>query len=177
MAGAPNRLKTVSAAWLGHLPALGRLFIHYNEIDTIQDGAFNNLTQLKTLDLSVNRLKTVRYDLVRHLVHLEVLYLEKNPYHCDCQMAWVREKSAILDGDPPLCTSPPSVSGTSVLVYDIPACPTTTTETGISFIFLTFLNIQQISYKVDINKFSHPVVQQRSFIIFVNHWNTLEHLI
>ena len=139
---APNRLKSVSAEWWGQLPALGRLFIHYNEIDTILDGAFNNLTQLKTLDLAFNRLKTVRYDFLRYLVHLEVLYLEKNPYHCDCQLAWVREKRAILKGNPPICASPPSVSGTSVLVYNIPVCPTTTTETGISVIFLTYLNIQ-----------------------------------
>ena len=129
-----NRLTRVSAAWRGHLPALQTLVLGNNEIESIEEGAFDDFNNLGRLNIRNNRLKTLNADLIQNMPHLYVLYIIGNPFVCDCQLAWVRDRAAnILRGDP-LCASPLSVKGMSVVGYNISMCvaATITTKTIIT---------------------------------------------
>ncbi|XP_019636663.1 PREDICTED: SLIT and NTRK-like protein 6 [Branchiostoma belcheri] len=57
---------------------LGGLSLRNNEISDIQDGTFNSIPQLTRLNLSNNKLTTLRSDMFTGLGNLEYLYLNNN---------------------------------------------------------------------------------------------------
>jgi len=72
------------------VPALRELYLDGNRLDTIpQDVGI--LRALRRLDLSYNRLRTVDRCLFSSAdFALDYVNLRENPFHCDCQLFWLR---------------------------------------------------------------------------------------
>jgi len=93
---ADNRLSSVPPGTL-LVPALRELHLDGNRLHTIPpDVRF--LRALRRLDLSYNRLRTVdRCLFASNDWALDYVNLRENPFHCDCQLFWLRAlRAAIL---------------------------------------------------------------------------------
>ena len=99
------------------VPTLENLFISNCNITNLSARTFQKTRNLTTLYLHGNNLKTFDMAIAKTLPYISVLYLYKNPLHCDCQMLklwqWCRDhkvKTGIEDYVP-RCEGPEQVSG------------------------------------------------------------------
>ncbi|XP_033843093.1 nyctalopin [Periophthalmus magnuspinnatus] len=107
-----NQLTNVSKTWFGDLVELEVLYLDRNQLVFIEEGTFENLTSLITLHLNSNNLTTLPFAVFQPIYFLGRLYLFRNPWECDCSLAWLKDwmESYKLVRDIP-CASPSSVAG------------------------------------------------------------------
>ena len=70
-----------------------RLDVSSNNISTVCDNFWNNLvktTNIKGLNLARNNFKSISKKL-RNQKHLTKVWLSDNPFHCDCDMVWMKD--------------------------------------------------------------------------------------
>jgi len=107
------------------------IFLQHNAIQSIDYNAFDSLHNLLTLDLSSNQLKAIDSQLLRHNTRLQSLYLDNNPFHCDCRLLsiyeWLESHSrqlALTDREEMVCAQPEKLKDSSVLsLHPIDFCP------------------------------------------------------
>eukprot|EP00058_Branchiostoma_floridae_P014894 XP_002600382.1 hypothetical protein BRAFLDRAFT_99573 [Branchiostoma floridae] len=117
---AHNNIKNVS-----HFPSLPYLYsldLSYNSIEDVSWISLRTLPDLQLLSLQENRLKQVQLDTViaylPKLVHVNLSWnkltsfskhalgwplmkkviINDNPFHCDCELSWLIDKMACLEG-------------------------------------------------------------------------------
>ncbi|XP_071142427.1 SCO-spondin-like isoform X3 [Mytilus edulis] len=73
-----NKIQSIDATSLSGLTSLEMLFLEYNEISSIEDGAFSTLRSLVTLSIYDNKLTTIKTDTFKSLGSLRELLLESN---------------------------------------------------------------------------------------------------
>ena len=100
------------------LSSLQTLYMSDNHIPSIAAGAFNDMRNISYLWLSGNNLTTLEEGVLdtQYVPHLSTLYIDTNPWNCDCHLRWLREKldhASYTIQDPHLivCQSPPNVAG------------------------------------------------------------------
>ena len=77
-------------------PSLGRLVylrvfnLSHNYINDINNDAFNSMESLQTLDLSFNSIQALPNTFSNTMNRVHNLNISSNPWHCNCQMSWVR---------------------------------------------------------------------------------------
>ncbi|MBN3304694.1 STIP1 protein, partial [Amia calva] len=76
-----------------NLPAqhLQRLYLQENAIGHVPRGALDGMRRLQRLDLSSNNLTSLPRGLFRDLDSLSQLLLRGNPWHCGCNLLWLRD--------------------------------------------------------------------------------------
>ncbi|XP_043787277.1 insulin-like growth factor-binding protein complex acid labile subunit isoform X3 [Apis laboriosa] len=92
-----------------------------NRIVELANDTFLQLPQLRSIDLSGNRLTEVADpEIFRNNPNLDIIYLEDNPWHCDCDKLFAMYNYLT---EPPkifkqilICQSPSNVSGYSWLI-------------------------------------------------------------
>ncbi|XP_022109693.1 toll-like receptor Tollo [Acanthaster planci] len=84
-----NRLIRVSNQFC-NMSSLSNLALSGNLIEYISPGAFRGSNNLKGIFLNDNRIRTVMEETF-DLPNLVAVKLDDNPWHCDCQMRWIRE--------------------------------------------------------------------------------------
>ena len=85
-----SRTTELSASY-GYLYKLKYLDLHNNSIVKVTENFWNNLLHnrnLTWLNLANNRINALPRK-VEQLVLLEKIWLEGNPFHCDCSMTWM----------------------------------------------------------------------------------------
>eukprot|EP00058_Branchiostoma_floridae_P014893 XP_002600381.1 hypothetical protein BRAFLDRAFT_99572 [Branchiostoma floridae] len=117
---ANNNIKNVS-----HFPSLPHLYsldLSYNSIESVSWMSLRTLPALESLSLQGNRLKHVQLDTViaylpklSHVIlslnklksfskhalgwpQVKKVVLNDNPFHCDCELSWLIDKMACLEG-------------------------------------------------------------------------------
>lgn len=92
-----------------------------NRIVELANDTFLQLTQLRSIDISGNRLTEMADpEIFRNNPYLDIVYLEDNPWHCDCDKMFFMYNYLT---EPPkifkqilICQSPSNVSGYSWLI-------------------------------------------------------------
>lgn len=112
--------------------ALVKLSLQENQIDQIPVDAFAGLNRLERLDISSNQLQSLTQGVFDELSSLRHLMVKNNPWRCDCSVKWV---VVWLKSLPPsvnargfVCLSPEKVRGMAIreLTLDIIECPVDT---------------------------------------------------
>jgi Leucine rich repeat len=62
------------------------LDLHSCQIAKIDATVFSNLDLLETLDLKKNLLENLPHNIFSHMKNLKTLFLEENPWNCDCRL-------------------------------------------------------------------------------------------
>uniref|UniRef100_UPI00358F2AB1 leucine-rich repeat transmembrane protein FLRT3-like n=1 Tax=Myxine glutinosa TaxID=7769 RepID=UPI00358F2AB1 len=102
---APAQLPTVT---------LQRLLMQDNQITWVSHDALQGLRQLQRLDMSGNRLRTLQRGSFDGLDSLNQLFARNNPWHCDCNLLWLRNwmrARSSISSRGMTCQSPESVKG------------------------------------------------------------------
>ena len=109
---------TISNLTFNGLTALQKLFFDGNNASKIEPGAFHSMKNIQELWFSSNKLSTLDPEVLdsKFIPNLSLLYIDFNPWICDCQLRWLREK---MDSDPNViqdphlivCSGPPTVAG------------------------------------------------------------------
>ena len=97
-------------------------------ISMITPDMFYDIKNLRVLDLSQNQIYILTMSAFQGLFSLERLYLNGNPFHCDCQLngffSWLRNASHLLIDSginnststrSPTCVTPEKMKGSSLL--------------------------------------------------------------
>ncbi|XP_066287690.1 uncharacterized protein [Branchiostoma lanceolatum] len=103
------------------LPNLTHLDFWFNTIQTIDIGAFSGLPMLNNLILSNNMLSTVSEGTLENITHDAYVYLDSNPFSCDCRLAWLRDwyqSSSVHRIFYPTCDTPSGLK--NQMIADIP---------------------------------------------------------
>ena len=104
-----NSLQSIKKSAFKNLPVVA-INLSHNPIHKIEDGAFDNLTQLKVLDLSFTKLTVIPGEDISKLNSLQNLYLSGNKWNCSCDMSWVVEYSSVLNQSQGVCGYPSSLT-------------------------------------------------------------------
>ncbi|XP_011312128.1 uncharacterized protein [Fopius arisanus] len=97
-----NHLRTVRASWLEGLKQLTYLDLNYNEIESIEDGVFDNTPDLVDFRISGNKLQCLNVnELARHKA-LNRIFIAQNPeFKCPNALSRVLEqKQVTFEKDP-----------------------------------------------------------------------------
>lgn len=100
------------------LSSVDTLYLDLNNISHIEPGALYPLKSMGSLWLQSNQLSTLKPEVLdtRYLTKLNTLFIDSNPWNCDCNLRWLREKmdhAPYVIQDPHLivCSGPPKVAG------------------------------------------------------------------
>ena len=100
------------------LTNVGQLELSINHIPSIAVGAFNDIRSMSSLWLMGNNLTTLEEGVLdtKYLPNLNTLFIDFNPWYCDCHLRWLREKvgnASYVIQEPHLikCQGPPKVAG------------------------------------------------------------------
>ncbi|XP_028665464.2 leucine-rich repeat transmembrane protein FLRT1-like [Erpetoichthys calabaricus] len=97
---------------------LQKLYLQDNAIGHIPYNTLNNMRQLQRLDLSNNNLTTLPRGLFDDLDSLSQLLLRNNPWHCGCNLMWLRDwvkiMSLTVNVRGLMCQSPDRVRGMAI---------------------------------------------------------------
>lgn len=100
------------------MTGLQTLYLDINNISTIEAGALRPLESISSLWLGGNNLSHLEPEVLneKYLSHLSELYIDFNPWFCDCHLRWLREKvdnATYVIQDPHLitCAGPPKLAG------------------------------------------------------------------
>ncbi|ODM94163.1 Slit 2 protein [Orchesella cincta] len=103
-----NPIRTVPKKAFIALQSLNTLEMSHCEIERIEKGAFEGLLSLQWLKLNGNRLKRIS-GLANLPGNLQGIYLEENPWECDCRLLelrlWLSERN-VANSVEPRCTGP-----------------------------------------------------------------------
>ena len=105
---------TITNRTFNGLTGLQTLYFDENQVSEIQPMAFSSFQNITSLWFSGNNLTSLLD--TKFIPHLSELYIDFNPWHCDCHLRWLREKvdnASYVIQDPHLitCASPPKVAG------------------------------------------------------------------
>ncbi|KAJ3607103.1 hypothetical protein NHX12_026617 [Muraenolepis orangiensis] len=103
--------------------SLLKLSLQENQIDQIPVTAFAGFHRLERLDVSGNQLQTLTQGVFDGLMNLKQITVRNNPWRCDCAVKWV---VVWLKSLPPSLNSPDKVRGMAVreLTLENIHCPT-----------------------------------------------------
>lgn len=100
------------------LTSLQNLYIDLNNITKIDSGAFHSTRSILQLWMSSNKLSTLDPEVLdkKYTPQLSTIYMDDNPWICDCHLRWLREKmdnepNVIQDPHLIVCHGPPAVAG------------------------------------------------------------------
>lgn len=139
-----NNIRTIGSAAFTGLQSLQSLYLSHNKISAILTGAFTGLTKLKNLYLNDNEISRVAHDAfvtLHSLSNLDIvenkitrlhksafekkalndimLSTDKNPWHCNCQVVWLRTLSPTIEGE---CNTPKKYKQASITDFPINNC-------------------------------------------------------
>ncbi|XP_062594015.1 leucine-rich repeat transmembrane protein FLRT3-like [Saccostrea cucullata] len=106
--------------------------LHNNNISTIEDNAFRDLTNINRLRLDNNRISSIKNITISGLTNLRELRIQDNPFHCDCELIglvdFLKSGRVTVSGDP-RCFTPENLNGASLVSLSAAnlTCPDTTT--------------------------------------------------
>ncbi|XP_053407746.1 slit homolog 3 protein-like [Mercenaria mercenaria] len=100
------------------LTGLQTLYLDENNISRIEPGALRSFSSLSSLWLQANQLSALDPEVldVKYIPKLSELYIDTNPWYCDCHLRWLREKvgnASYVIQDPHLitCAGPAKIAG------------------------------------------------------------------
>ncbi|XP_061195288.1 slit homolog 2 protein-like [Saccostrea echinata] len=100
------------------LSSVDTLYLDLNNISKIEVGALYPLKNVGSLWLQSNMLTTLKPEVLdsKYLTKLNSLFIDSNPWYCDCNLRWLREKmdtspNVIQDPHLIVCSGPPAVAG------------------------------------------------------------------
>ena len=120
---ASNHLSTLPEYIFRHQTSLDILHMENNKISILNSKLFRFTKKLKSLDLSSNKIKVINKENVYYLKNLYYLYLNYNPFMCDCELLWFREwidqtKISLPSKQSFRCFGPKEWNGKSLLEFD-----------------------------------------------------------
>lgn len=89
-------------------PALEYLHLQNNRISEIEEGFFDGMPNLLSVDLSGNSIRAIHRDAFRNSLRVSVI-LTGNPYGCECSAKWLILR--VDDWQLPTCSAPEQVRG------------------------------------------------------------------
>ena len=95
---------------------LNDLNLAQNNIEIIQEHAFNDLRNLVNLNLDGNQIRSLAHNPFKNLAHLEVLQLNSSNFVCNCMLEWITiwlNKVPFEDFNGK-CSYPPKLQGKSI---------------------------------------------------------------
>lgn len=111
---------TITDSTLEDLVSVETLYLGMNSINHVQPKAFHSLRSVKTIWLTGNELRTLDPEVLNttFMPQLSMLYLDFNPWHCDCHLRWLRQSMnnatyVIHEAELVQCAGPPKVAGKS----------------------------------------------------------------
>ncbi|CAM1324330.1 Uncharacterised protein g8646 [Pycnogonum litorale] len=114
-----NRLTKIFSWNFSPLVQLKLLFLQHNSVSWIHKDALVNLTGLKELDISFNKLSSIDggfLDAVEST--LRILNIDDNPFECDCAFStswlWIQSHRKLLQDQKIVCVSPTRSTGRSI---------------------------------------------------------------
>ncbi|KAG7301884.1 hypothetical protein JYU34_013292 [Plutella xylostella] len=89
-----NAIEYISERSFGGLTQLKKLTLSGNKLTAFYEDIIEDIRSLLILDLSDNLLETMSYETIRSVVESDQLpstaiYLDGNPFTCDCRLSWV----------------------------------------------------------------------------------------
>ncbi|KAM7536980.1 hypothetical protein Aperf_G00000078094 [Anoplocephala perfoliata] len=110
-----NEIENIEEGAFQDLPQLAHLILRKNRLTSLPDRVFDTLPGLEELDLSFNQLTSFPISLER-LIGLKVLILRGNPLHCGCEIVDFARILPIWEGssEKAQCRTPAEVAGKSV---------------------------------------------------------------
>ena len=113
-----NILSPLTNNTFNGLTGLQTLYIDINNISRIETGAFRSFSSISSLWLDGNQLTTLEPEVLntKYMPHLSTLFIDFNPWYCDCHLRWLRAKvdnATYVIQDPHLikCAGPSHVAG------------------------------------------------------------------
>ncbi|XP_069801178.1 reticulon-4 receptor-like 1 [Dendropsophus ebraccatus] len=108
-----NKLWSLHQNTFRGLVNLDRLLLHQNQLQFIHRNAFHDLKRLTTLFLFNNSISELQGECLAHLLALEFLRLNDNPWDCDCKARslweWLRKFRGTSSNV--ICESPDKMQG------------------------------------------------------------------
>lgn len=110
-----NEIDVIEEGAFQDLPLLAHLLLRQNRLTQLPDNIFDTLPGLEELDLSFNQLTTIPLSLQR-LVGLKSLSLRGNPLHCGCGIVDFAQLLPYWESslDRATCKTPTEVTGKSI---------------------------------------------------------------
>uniref|UniRef100_A0A672V7T3 LRRCT domain-containing protein n=1 Tax=Strigops habroptila TaxID=2489341 RepID=A0A672V7T3_STRHB len=138
-----NPLKSLPEVLFGEMRHLGSLWLYHTKLSTIPDfvglnelNLFHNLKHLQKVYLNSTKLQSLPGDFFTASSELQEVFLDNNPWRCDCQILgfreWLLKSMEIVINVPSLtCQSPLALQNISLvaLTADHLKCPPTTAIT------------------------------------------------
>jgi len=99
-----NQLRYLSTGLFGSCSVLSVVNLSHNQLTAVDAGTFAGPTNLRALDMSWNKLTTLTINSVHEVFFTLVrLSLSGNPLHCDCQLTWLTQYSAVVEHNTTIC--------------------------------------------------------------------------
>lgn len=117
-----SKLRRITSDSFTGLDNLKRLILsNCGSLETVEEGSFQPLKNLRWLDMRNNNFTTLPSRLFNSLTKLEQVHLSGNPWHCDCRLHWLllllRDSVSLhlLSPSATVCDKPASLSNLTVL--------------------------------------------------------------
>ncbi|XP_045190625.2 carboxypeptidase N subunit 2-like isoform X2 [Mercenaria mercenaria] len=113
-----NKVSVITNDTFTSLTSLQTFYMYSNNIRKVEVGAFHHFASLSELWLQDNKMSTLQPEVldVKYIPKLSELYIDTNPWYCDCHLRWLREKvgnASYVIQDPHLitCAGPAKLAG------------------------------------------------------------------
>ncbi|CAI9733149.1 homolog 2 slit-like isoform X1 [Octopus vulgaris] len=112
-----NQIETLPDYAFANLSHMSTLILSYNPLQCVAETSFSGLTKLRILSLHENKLSTIPYGTFKDLHSLTHIVLGGNPLYCDCNLKWLSDwiKKDFLEPGIATCAGPPPMSNKLLL--------------------------------------------------------------